>query len=253
MSGAKAAGSDDKLAGGTLFAMFAKQSKKPVDTKSPHTESTRSPAEKPEAKAKKRPMEHVAEESAKKLRMNPSKKLTKAEAKREFLVTDADLRGASSTKSGGRVLYSADDVRKAAERKHGGVKGLEKAKATAKLYGKKIAGKTLEQHRRALGDRVKGQIQVEKWCVSARTHCTIEDCDIDVFRALVVPNAESVTPESFNKDTPVVVASVAQHAANIFGSTKLTGGTRLGSWRADEMELVYFPPTGKMRCWWTMR
>jgi hypothetical protein len=101
---------------------------------------------------------------------------------------------------------------------------------------------------------VKAVIDVGQWCVAARTSCTIEGCNIDVFRALVVPNAKDVTPmhSLFDNETPVVVASVTQGAATIFGSTKLTGGARLGSWSADKMELVYFQPTQQMRCWWIM-
>ena len=65
--------------------------------------------------------------------------------------------------------------------------------------------------------------------------------------------AEAVVPATADAHTPVVVASVLHRGAvEIFGSTKLVGGTRLGSWTANKMELVYFPPTGELRIWWTM-
>ena len=47
-----------------------------------------------------------------------------------------------------------------------------------------------------------------------------------------------------------LLASAA--AGEIFGKTKITGGTRMGSWSANKMELVFFPPTGELRIWWTM-
>lgn len=114
--------------------------------------------------------------------------------------------------------------------------------------------KTLEQHRRALGDSVKAAIHVEKWCIKAQTHCETE-CPLHVFQELVVPNAVEVMPASFCATTPVVVALVEGHdsAAQIFGKTKITGGTRMGSWTADKMEIVYFPATSAMRIWWTMK
>ena len=110
-----------------------------------------------------------------------------------------------------------------------------------------------EMQRRALGDAVKGAISVEKWCIAARCQCTTRTT-MDVFRNLIVPNAADVTPPTFDSSTPVVVAAVrgSSSAGEIFGKTKITGGTRMGSWSANKMELIFFPPTGELRCWWTM-
>ena len=66
--------------------------------------------------------------------------------------------------------------------------------------GSKIKGKTIEQHRRAMGDAVKAQISVEKWCIKAKNHCVIEDVDASVFEQLVVVNAENVVPSWKNID-----------------------------------------------------
>ena len=117
----------------------------------------------------------------------------------------------------------------------------------------KIQGKTLEQHRRALGDAVKANIQVQKWCVEARTFATTK-CAFEVFERLVVPNATSVVPESFTNETPVVVAKIKGTAAlgDIFGKSKIQGGTRLGSWSADKADIIFFPPSNDLRVWWTM-
>ena len=46
-----------------------------------------------------------------------------------------------------------------------------------------LGGKTLEQHRRAMGDRVKAKISVEKWCIEARTQATISDVEPEVLYA----------------------------------------------------------------------
>ena len=121
---------------------------------------------------------------------------------------------------------------------------------------KKINGLTLEQHRRALGDKVKGSINVEKWCIEARTHCEMSGVDAEVFRQLVEPHAESVVPTEFDSGTPVVVASVLGqgNAAAVFGASKVKGCTAgRGSWMADKMELVYLPQSKELRVWWTMR
>ena len=67
----------------------------------------------------------------------------------------------------------------------------KKKTTTAKKSGK-IAGKTLEQHRRTMGDGLKSNIHVEKWYIEAHTHCTLKDVEPEVFRQLVVANASSV-------------------------------------------------------------
>jgi hypothetical protein len=118
----------------------------------------------------------------------------------------------------------------------------------------KLDGKMLEQHRRALGDEVKAVISVEKWCVAAKCHCETT-CSLDVFMQLIVPEAVEVTPTTISVNTPVVVALLegSESIGRVFGKSKITGGTRMGSWSADMMEVVFFPQTGAMRLWWTMR
>lgn len=177
--------------------------------------------------------------------------LAKADSKKEYVLTDTDLKKLPSTKVGARLHYQRSDLVAASHRKHGGKEGLAKARANAKLFATKVDGKTLEQHRRTMGDAVSSCISVQKWCVAARTHCVVE-CHPDVFRGLVMPNSISVVPADFSKDTPVVVALATKGASTIFGSTKLTGGTRMGSWTANQMQLIYTPSTQKMSCWWTM-
>lgn len=110
--------------------------------------------------------------------------LTKVEAKRKYVLTDGDLKKLPSTKVGGRVQLQVADVLAAALQKHRGEEGLEKAREKAKRFSQTIAGQSLEQHRRALGDAVKRHISVEKWCIAARTHCTTK-CKTEVFQKLV--------------------------------------------------------------------
>ena len=79
------------------------------------------------------------------------------------------------------------------------------------------------------------------------------------FVDLILPEATNIFPPTFNKEEienyPVVVVNVkgSDKIGNIFGKTKITGGTRLGSWDADNMDIIYCPDTQNMRCWWTMR
>ena len=110
----------------------------------------------------------------------------------------------------------------------------------------------MEQHRRAMGDAVASRISVQKWCVAAHTHCVIDGVHPDVFRGLVMPNSIRVVPADFSTETPVVVALATKGASTIFGSTKLTGGTRMGSWTANKMQMIYTPSRRQMSCWWTM-
>lgn len=137
----------------------------------------------------------------------------------------------------------------------------KKKASSAKNKGGKIAGKTLEQHRRAMGDVVKKQITVEKYCIEARTHCTIKDVEPEVFRKLILTNASSVVPDLDDTDEddmqslPVIVASIkgSDNMAAIFGATKIKGGNRMASWSADKGEIIYLPESKEMRVWWTMR
>lgn len=145
-------------------------------------------------------------------------------------------------------------AKKPAKRKRTGADSAMAAAPAKKAKPAKPGGKTIEQHRRTWGDAVKANIHVEKWCINAKTHCVIEDVEHSAFEELVLPNASSVVPANFNNKTPVVVASVTSTAAmgEIFGKSKISGGTRMGSWHANKGEIVYFPPTRTMRVWWIM-
>ena len=93
----------------------------------------------------------------------------------------------------------------------------------------------------------------QDWGIAARCH-TVLPCSAAVFRALVVPSAAKVTPARFDSKTEVVLAEVdsTQQIAEIFGSTKIKGGTRYGSWSARKMDLVFKPQEGELRAWWVM-
>ena len=113
----------------------------------------------------------------------------------------------------------------------------------------------MEQHRRSMGDQVKSKIHVlggkQDWGIAARCHAVLP-CSTAVFRALVVPSADKVTPVGFDSKTELVLAEVnsTQQIAEIFGSTKIKGGTRYGSWSARKMDLVFKPQEGELRAWW---
>ena len=154
-----------------------------------------------------------------------------------------------------------------------------KGKAAAK--GARVDGLTVEQHRRALGDKVKAQISVlggrDNYGIAARCHALLP-CSMAVFRALVLPNATKVVPAEFGPETEVVLAQLTStqqvsrdflvprrpcrgwnsrylilpQIAAIFGSTKIKGGTRYGSWSATSMDIVFLPGEGVARAWWVM-
>lgn len=115
------------------------------------------------------------------------------------------------------------------------------------------SGRTIEQERRALGDAVKSRISFEKWAIAARTHAHVALL-LDVFRELVVPNAARVLPAVFDRSTPVVVARISGSAAcgEVFGSSKIKGGSRLGSFAMNECEIVFQPALQRADIWWTM-
>merc|ERR1712192_35191 len=147
------------------------------------------------------------------------------------------------------------------------VKKVEKAEEKKKpepkaktRRGGKIDGLTVEQHRRAMGDQVKSKLRVlggtGNYGIAASCHVSMS-CSIEVFRSLVVPNATKVTPAQFDSSTPVVLAQVdsTQQIGQIFGVSKIQDGTRMGSWSASKMDILFLLPgeaSGQLRAWWTM-
>lgn len=116
----------------------------------------------------------------------------------------------------------------------------------------KVEGKTVEQHRRAFGDAVKQHISFEKWAIAADTHC-VYDMSAEVFRTLVVPHSHVVTPVDWTVDTPVVLAQVeGAQVAELCGATKIRAGSRVQTWSAHKMDIVFLPKDGKIRVWWVM-
>ena len=195
---------------------------------------------------------NTPQERSKRKRERSGEMMTTAEAKKEWLLTPADLKSLESKKVGRSNQYYKEDVEEKALRKHGSYQNIEKKKKEAEASGKVIGGMTIEQHRRILGDHVKSKISVEKYTVSARTHCVLT-CLMEVFKELVVPNSDEVVPKEFTEETPVVVASVRRAGAEtIFGKTKIMGGNRMQTWYGYKFDLIYYPPTQCLKIWWTM-
>ena len=134
-----------------------------------------------------------------------------------------------------------------------------KSKMKKKSQGGKIDGATVEQHRRYMGDQVKSKLRVlggtGNYGIAASCHVSMS-CSVALFRTLVVPNAAKVTPADFDSSSPVVLAQIdsTEQIGKIFGVSKIRDGTRLGSWSASKMDLVFLPKeaSGQLRAWWTM-
>lgn len=133
-------------------------------------------------------------------------------------------------------------------------KSAKKRQPSSSKKKVRIEGKTIEQHRRVLGDAVKANIVVEKWCIGARTHAVV-DCSLEVYKTLVVPHCDEVVPKQFDEDTPVVIGMLrsSAQAQEIFGVSKIRNGTRMGMWYGDKFDLVFLPSRRELRIWWTMR
>ena len=110
-----------------------------------------------------------------------------------------------------------------------------------------------------MGDQVKSKLRVlggqGNYGIAASCHVSMS-CSLALFRALVVPNAAKVTPADFDGSSPVVLAQIdsTEQIGKIFGVSKIRNGTRLGSWSASKMDLVFQPreASGQLRAWWTM-
>jgi hypothetical protein len=118
----------------------------------------------------------------------------------------------------------------------------------------KMHGMTLEQHRRKYGDILKGKISMEKYAIAARTFFEAE-MPLDVFKALIVPHARSITPSMFDNTTPVVVALFddKELIGNAFGHSKIKGGNKFSQFCANICDIIYFPQKQLLRVHWTMK
>ena len=82
----------------------------------------------------------------------------------------------------------------------------------------------------------------------------MSDFTLNAFRALLVPNATNVYPDDFDESTPVVLASIenTQQARDVFGSSKIKGGSRVQTWEVDRADFTYVAAKKEIRVWWTM-
>ena len=163
-----------------------------------------------------------------------------------------------SSSSMGEASPNGDSIASSAATSSLSLKRLRQAPSSAGSSSatnkKRKSGVSIEQERRRLGDAVHARITFTKWAIEARTHAKV-DLDLSTFTNLIVPNATSVTPADFDKDSPVVVAKVegSDAAGEIFGKTKIKGGSRMGSWSADRVDIIFYPSEGEADVWWTMR
>ena len=104
---------------------------------------------------------------------------------------------------------------------------------------------------KAIGNAVRERLAICKWGIEARCGARTT-CEWTVFNDLVVPNATEVVPAVFTSDTPVVLVKVSgnQKIEAICGNTRKA--TRMESWSATNMDLIYVTATKELRMWWTM-
>lgn len=136
----------------------------------------------------------------------------------------------------------------------------KKPRAPAAPRPKKEKPPTAEQLRRAIGDVVKSKIEFTKYTIAARTQCTV-NMDARTFELLIKPNASRITPDPNANgggavdlsSAPVVVARLTGSSiGEAFGRTKVTGGSRLGTFTANKCEVIWYPSRGIADLWWTM-
>jgi len=143
-----------------------------------------------------------------------------------------------------RLLNAVDNVRESP---------IPQPKKRTSKKSNKIDGFTVEQWRRQLGNKAKATISFQKWTIKAQTHFT-NPFTSEAFRALIVPHADEVHPANFNEKTPVIMASTNTYgkAGDIMGSSKLTGGSRYGTFHADKVDYIYVASKKELRVWFTM-
>ena len=85
-------------------------------------------------------------------------------------------------------------------------KMVENKPVKKRKTGVKIDGLTVTQHKRMLGDKVKDKLVIAggrgNWHIKAQCQ-VISNMSTQAFKAVVLPHADSVTPDIFDKNTEV--------------------------------------------------
>jgi hypothetical protein len=82
--------------------------------------------------------------------------------------------------------------------------------------------------------------------------------DLPFFRSFFASNTGlstplSITPATFDKDTPVVVAELnGKQAGEVFGISKVKGGNRMEATHLRSMCVVFYPAKGTATAWTTI-
>ncbi|KAL1725146.1 hypothetical protein EV714DRAFT_277788 [Schizophyllum commune] len=98
------------------------------------------------------------------------------------------------------------------------------------------------------GDKIKSCLTLEKYAIQRMTFPV--QMDVDFFRNFFVAPGTKIVPEVYDENTPVVVATLSNHAAGqTFGVSKIKNGNRYTTYDLSLMTVVFYPPTKKAQVW----
>ena len=103
-----------------------------------------------------------------------------------------------------------------------------------------------------IGDKVKASLAVEKYKTNLAGSVEWKT-DLDTLKTMWLPYASAVTPpaEELSADTPVVVLEMCGIALGaVLGRTKIKNGNRMVTTEVAVANLVYYPPTQRVKLWY---
>lgn len=169
--------------------------------------------------------------------------------------SDEDIEESSNTSyeyEAGKIMQDSDD-----EEGYGYGRWGDYSAPNSRLMATKgkIDGKTVEQHRRAFGDKFKEQINFAKYANTPACNVNIA-CSVDIFRGLIAPHASKLIPRKFDENTPVVVAELKtpEKVSKVFGHIGggMFKGRYIGGQKIRRCDVVFLPSQKQVRVWWTM-
>eukprot|EP01084_Bolivina_argentea_P109756 196131_1 len=127
-------------------------------------------------------------------------------------------------------------------------KSKKKKKAPKKRGA--IPGVCTYQTKKDIGDALKSLVSLEKWTIPAK--CLQVRMDCVAFNHLFGEHGD-ITPPQYDEDTPCVVCRLdGDNAGNVFGKTKCRGGSRMGTFEIEKMDVVFLPSQRSARIWFAV-
>ena len=167
----------------------------------------------------------------------------------------------TKTKEVSKVAHTTKPIKTKMARKKSISGGIRSAKSKSKTKTKTkaktrkpaglIPGRCSCQTKKQLTDRVKSAMTLNKWTIEAT--CIRVKMDCTAFKWMFGEHG-TIIPNNYDENTPVVVCRLNSQAqcGDVFGKSKIKGGSRYGEYHITSMDIVFTPPTHEVKMWFAV-